>query len=390
MNTNFDEVINRFGTNCAKWDGLVSEYGQEVIPLSVADMDLRAPQAIVNETVRMAQHGIYGYTELYPPYYEAVQRWMKRAYKWDIPQDWIVFSPRIVQAVSIILQKFTEIGDLVLMHSPAYQPIAKSITENGRELVESPLIYRNGRYEMNFEDMELSMQKGVKILLLVSPHNPTGRVWTGTDLTRIAELCMKYDVLIVSDDVHADFIRPGHEHTVIAKLSEEIAQRSIICTSPSKTFNLASLEISNIIIPNEKLRAIFKNGLIEAGIHNPTFFAVPICETAYTECDGWLEELKLYIEENIDYVKEFFTEHFPDLKIVESEGTYLLWVDCTSFDQKDERLKRWLLDESKVSVSMGTSFGQQGEGFIRLNVATSRVTLEEALQRMAATYHSVK
>ena len=386
MNNKFDEVINRFGTNSAKWDGLVAEYGQEVIPLSVADMDLRAPQAIIDETVRMAQHGIFGYTELYPPYYEAVQGWMKRAYDWNIPQEWIVFSPRIVQAFSIILQKFTDIGDRVLMHTPAYQPIAKAVSENGRVLVESPLIYRDGRYELDFDNMEIHMQNGVKILLLCTPHNPTGRVWTVTELTRLADLCTKYDVLIVSDDVHADFIRPGYEHTVIAKLSEEIAQRSIICTSPSKTFNLASLEIANIIIPNENLRTTFKKGLIEAGIHNPTFFAVPICETAYTACDEWLEEVKGYIEGNIHFVKEFFAEHFPKLHIVESEGTYLLWIDCTSFDQKDEKLKRWLLDDAKVSVSFGTSFGQQGEGFIRLNVATSRVTLEEALQRMAAVY----
>ncbi|AJS59078.1 MalY/PatB family protein [Paenibacillus sp. IHBB 10380] len=389
MSTNFDEVINRFGTNCAKWDGLVTEYGQEVIPLSVADMDFRAPQALVDETIRIAQHGIFGYTELYPPYYEAVQGWMKRAYAWDIPQEWIVFSPRIVQAFSIILQKFTEIGDRVLIHTPAYQPIAKAVSENDRKLVESPLIYRNGRYEIDFEDMELHMKQGIKVLLLCSPHNPTGRVWNISELARLADLCNLYDVLLVSDDVHADFIRPGHEHTVITKLSEQVAQRSIICTSPSKTFNLASLEIANIIIPNEDLRAKFKKGLVEAGIHNPTFFAVPICETAYTVCDGWLEEVKSYIEGNIHFVKQFFAEHFPEFHIVESEGTYLLWIDCTSFDKNDEKLKRWLLDDSKVSVSFGTTFGQQGEGFIRLNVATSRVTLEEALQRMATAYPSI-
>ncbi|HEY2492659.1 MAG TPA: MalY/PatB family protein [Paenibacillus sp.] len=390
MNTNFDEVINRFGTNCAKWDGLVAEYGEEVIPLSVADMDLRAPQAIVDETVRIARHGIFGYTELFPPYYEAVQGWMKRAYAWDIPQEWIVFSPRIVQAFSIILQKFTEIGDRVLIHTPAYQPIAKAVSENDRELVESPLIYRNGHYEIDFEDMERHMKQGVQVLLLCSPHNPTGRVWSISELAQLVDLCNLYDVLLVSDDVHADFIRPGHEHTVIAKLSEEIAQRTIICTSPSKTFNLASLEIANIIIPNEDLRAKFKKGLVEAGIHNPTFFAVPICETAYTVCDGWLEEVKSYIEGNIQFVKQFFAQHFPEFHIVESEGTYLLWIDCRSFDKKDDKLKRWLLNDSKVSVSFGTSFGQQGEGFIRLNVATSRVTLEEALQRMSRAYSSIK
>lgn len=387
MNAHFDEVVGRFGTNSVKWDGLVAEYGHEVIPLSVADMDFRAPQAIIETMMRMTQRGIFGYTDLYPPYYNAVQGWMKRAYGWEVPLEWIVFSPRIVQAVAVILQNLTEVGDRVLIHTPAYQPIAKVVTDNERELVVSPLIYQDGRYEMDYEDIEHQMKKGVKLLLLCSPHNPTGRVWTKTELDQLADLCMQYDVLIVSDEVHADFIRPGFEHTVIAKLSEKVAQRSIICTSPSKTFNLASLEIANIIIPNDDVRAKFKNGLVQTGIHNPTYYAVPVLETAYTACDEWLVEVKAYIEANMNYVDSFFAEHFPRLSIVKSEGTYLLWIDCRQLDQNEQKLKQWLLEASKVSVSFGTSFGEQGEGFIRLNVAIPRATLEEALRRMAIAYN---
>ena len=217
-------------------------------------MDLPAPSLVVDKVAEAARHGIYGYTDPFPPYFEAVRTWLDKAYDWKVRPDWIVFCPRIIQAVSVIIQKFTEIGDQVLIHTPVYQPVAKAVTLNDRILVESPLILTDGRYEIDFDDMERQMREGVKMILLISPHNPVGRVWTRDELERMAELCIRYDALIVSDDIHADFIHEGHEHTVIAKLSEEIANRSIICTSPGKTFNLASLEIANIIIPNDELR----------------------------------------------------------------------------------------------------------------------------------------
>lgn len=386
MSYNFDQVISRLGTNSAKWDGVVDSLGEDMVVISVADMDLQAPPQVVEKVSEMARHGIYGYTDPFPPYYQTVQKWLDRAYGWSVPQEWIVFSPRIIQAVSIMIQRFTEPGDRILMHTPAYQPIANAVELNDRELVESRLQLKDGRYEIDFEAMEQQMQAGVKMVLLISPHNPTGRVWTKCELERIAELCITYDALIVSDDIHADFIHEGHEHTIIAKLSEQIADRSIICTSPGKTFNLASLEIANIVIPNKELRERFQQGLRQAGIHNPTFFAPPALEVAYTECDDWLNELRNYITDNISFTEDFFAEHMPELEIVKAEGTYLLWVDCRSISNHESDLIEWIQNNSRVSVSFGTSFGADGEGFIRLNIGAPRAVLQEAFERMARNY----
>lgn len=386
MTYNFDKVVSRYGTNSAKWDGMAQSMGSDMIALSVADMDLPAPPMVVEKIVDAARHGIYGYTDPFPPYYEAVRSWLDRAYDWQVEQDWIVFCPRIVQAVSVIIQKFTTPGDKILVHTPVYQPVAKAVTINDRVLVESPLKLVEGRYEIDFEDMERQMQKGVQIVLLISPHNPVGRVWTRDELEQMANLCIRYDALIVSDDIHADFIHEGHEHTIIAKLSEEIANRSIICTSPGKTFNLASLEIANIIIPNEKLRDQFKLGLQQAGIHNPTFFSVPALEVAYTSCDEWLTELQAYIKDNIAFAKTFIADHMPELEVIEPEGTYLLWVNCMAVSSKEEDLMEWIQNRARVSVSFGSSFGPGGEGYIRVNVAAPRSVLQEGLERLAAAY----
>ncbi|MEC0240216.1 pyridoxal phosphate-dependent aminotransferase [Paenibacillus dokdonensis] len=386
MKYNFDQIISRFGTNSAKWDGMAQSQGRDMIALSVADMDLPAPPVVVERVTEMAGHGIYGYTDPFPPYFAAVQGWLSKAYDWQVPQEWIVFCPRIVQAVSVIIQKLTEKGDRILVHTPAYQPVAKAVTLNDRQLVESQLKLVSGRYEIDFEDMERQMSEGVKMVMLVSPHNPTGRVWTIHELKRISELCIKYDAIIVSDDIHADFIHADHEHTVIAKLSDEVADRSIICTSPGKTFNLASLEIANIIIPNMQLRELFKEGLQQAGIHNPTFFSVPALEVAYTASDEWLDELRAYITDNIAYTMDFIKAQMPELKVIQPEGTYLLWVDCTACSDDESGLIEWIQEKSRVSVSYGTSFGMDGEGYIRLNVAAPRPLLQEALQRMAVHY----
>lgn len=386
MTFNFDKVVSRFGTNSAKWDGMAQSMGSDMIALSVADMDLPAPPMVVDKVAEAARHGIYGYTDPFPPYFEAVRTWLDKAYDWQVEPEWIVFCPRIVQAVSVIIQKFTETGDRILVHTPVYQPIAKAVTLNDRILVESPLKLADGRYEIDFEDMERRMREGVKMVLLISPHNPVGRVWTKDELERMAELCIRYDALIVSDDIHADFIHEGHEHTVIAKLSEEVANRSIICTSPGKTFNLASLEIANIIIPNDELRGVFQQGLLQAGIHNPTFFSVPALEVAYTSCDEWLTELRVYIKDNMAYARTFIADHMPELAVIEPEGTYLLWIDCTAVSCHEKDLVEWIQEKARVSVSFGSSFGPGGEGFIRVNIATPRHILQEGLERLAAAY----
>lgn len=385
----FNKKINRRGTYSAKWDNTALAYGDDVIPLSVADMDIQVPPAVLNKAVQAAQHGVYGYSELNASYYKTVKQWIERQYHWSVDSDWIVFCPRIVQAVSLIIQDFTEADDAVMIHTPAYQPIARAVELNGRRLIESPLILQDGRYEIDFIDMEQKMKSGVKILLLCSPHNPTGRVWTTQELMKIGELCVAYNVLLVSDDIHADFIREGHEHTIISKLSTDIANQSIICTSPGKTFNLASMEIANIIIPNEQYRQKFKNSLLKAGIHNPTFLAPFLLTSAYTECDDWLSALQQYIESNISFVESYIAQQMPKLHVIPSEGTYVIWVDCRELMMNDEQLNDWLIQSARVSVSMGSGFGAEGKGFIRLNVATQQELLREALERIKLAYDKI-
>lgn len=385
----FDKKINRRGTYSAKWDGTASAYGDDVIPLSVADMDIQVAPTLLYKGVQAVQHGVFGYSELDESYYRTVKLWIERRYHWPIDQNWIVFCPRIVQAVSLIIQDFTAVGDTVMIHTPAYQPIAHAVEVNGRRLIESPLILTDHRYEIDFVDMEQKMKSGVKILLLCSPHNPTGRVWTKQELMKIGELCVAYNVLIVSDDIHADFIRDGHEHTIIATLGSDIAQQSIICTSPGKTFNLASMEIANIIIPNDDYRQKFQNSLLKAGIHNPTFLAPFLLKSAYTECDDWLAALLGYIESNISWVESFISQHMPKLHVIPSEGTYVIWVDCRELKMNDEQLKEWLIHSARVSASMGNSFGAEGSGFIRLNVATRQELLREALERIKLAYDKI-
>ncbi|OPA74302.1 aminotransferase class I/II [Paenibacillus selenitireducens] len=386
MNSFFDQITNRFGTNSDKWEPVGQQFGHHQIALSVADMDLRISPAIQDVVMHMAEHGIYGYTNAYASYYDAVQRWMRDAYQWPIEQDWIVFCPRIVQAVSLIIQHFTQETDRVLIHTPSYFPLQSAVTRNHRTLVESPLLLKDGRYEINFEEMEQHMREGIKILLWVSPQNPTGRVWTRQELERVAALCIKYDVLLVSDDIHADFVHPGHEHTVIARLSDEIAARSIICTSPAKTFNLAGLAVSNIIIPNQQLRDQFKKVLLQTGIFDPTYFAVPALEAAYTKSDVWLEELLLYIQGNIKYAEQFIADHMPELKVIQPEGTYLLWVDCRGISENESVLKQWIEVEAGVTLCFGTAYGAIGEGYVRINLGTPRPLLQQGLERMLAAY----
>lgn len=385
----FDKKINRRGTYSAKWDNTAAAYGDDVIPLSVADMDIQVAPALLDKAVQAVQHGVYGYSELDESYYKTVKQWIERQYHWSVEQNWIVFCPRIVQAVSLIIQDFTELDDAIMIHTPGYQPLARAVEANGRQLVESPLILKDQRYEIDFIDMEQKMKSGVKLLLLCSPHNPTGRVWTKQELMKVGELCVAYNVLLVSDDIHADFIRNGHEHTIISTLSSDIAKQSIICTSPGKTFNLASMEIANIIIPNDEYRQKFQNSLLKAGIHNPTFLAPFLLTSAYTECDTWLSALRHYIEFNISLVEAYMLAHMPKLHVIPSEGTYVVWIDCRELLLSDEQLKDWLIDHAKVSVSMGNSFGAAGSGFIRLNVATRQDLLQEALQRIKLAYDKI-
>ncbi|MEW9677329.1 MalY/PatB family protein [Lentibacillus sp. L22] len=381
----FGHFVSRKNTNSAKWEEAVEDTNAEdTIALSVADMDFRTSPEIINKVVDAANHGIYGYTNLSGDYKKIVKMWMKKSYDWSISEDWVVFCPRIVQAVSLFVQNNTQKGDEIVIQSPFYSPLKNAVELNERLVVTSPLQYLNGHYEMDFDDLERKFSCGAKAFILCSPHNPVGRVWDESELIKLADLCVKYNVLLISDEVHADFAF-SKGHIPIGKI-QSIMNQVVICTSPAKTFNLPGLEISNIIIPNRHLREKFKMNLQQAGIHNPTYFAVPALTQAYLYSDDWLLMLKSYIKENYQFAKNYIEAHIPKFNVIQSEGTYLMWIDCREADLNEGDLRKWLFKKARVAVSMGSSFGDDGKGFIRINVAIPRKKLEEALDRIASTH----
>lgn len=376
----FDNIVSRRYTNCAKWDEIIDEYGiEDLIPLTVADMDYRIAPEIVNAVIDAANHGIYGYTNVSEKYIELSKIWAKNNYGFCPKNEWIVYCPRIIQAISLIIQNYTEKNDKILVFTPLYDPIQNAVRINDRELVECPLILDSGHYEIDFEDFEEKIKGGVKIFISVSPHNPVGRVWSEEEIRRTVEICKRYGVLIISDETHADFI---WKNKFISYASYyDIYDNIIIGLSTSKNFNIAGLEASNIIIKNENLRKSFKHLLKQAGIHNPSYFCIPAVIAAYEYGKEWLELAKEKIKENIDFAKEFFETQMKGFKVADIEGTYLLWVDYRSTGISEEMLKDLMLYKAHIAFSLGSGFGEDGRGFFRVNVALPKVKLEEALLR---------
>ena len=376
----FDNIVSRRYTNCAKWDEIIDEYGiEDLIPLTVADMDYRIAPEIVNAVIDAANHGIYGYTNVSEKYIELSKIWAKNNYGFCLENEWIVYCPRIIQAISLIIQNYTEKNDKILVFTPLYDPIQNAVRINDRELVECPLILDSGHYEIDFEDFEEKIKGGVKVFISVSPHNPVGRVWSEEEIRKTVEICKRYGVLIISDETHADFI---WKNKFISYASYyNIYDNIIIGLSTSKNFNIAGLEASNIIIKNENLRKSFKHLLKQAGIHNPSYFCIPAVIAAYEYGKEWLELAKEKIKENIDFAKEFFETQMKGFKVVDIEGTYLLWVDYRSTGISEEMLKDLMLYKAHIAFSLGSGFGEDGRGFFRVNVALPKAKLEEALLR---------
>ena len=376
----FDNIVSRRYTNCAKWDEIIDEYGiEDLIPLTVADMDYRIAPEIVNAVIDAANHGIYGYTNVSEKYIELSKIWAKNNYGFCPENEWIVYCPRIIQAISLIIQNYTEKNDKILVFTPLYDPIQNAVRINDRELVECPLILDSGHYEIDFEDFEEKIKGGVKIFISVSPHNPVGRVWSEEEIRRTVEICKRYGVLIISDETHADFIWKGKFISYASYY--DIYDNIIIGMSTSKNFNIAGLEASNIIIKNENSRKSFKHLLKQAGIHNPSYFCIPAVIAAYEYGKEWLELAKEKIKENIDFAKEFFETQMKGFKVVDIEGTYLLWVDYRNTGISEEMLKDLMLYKAHIAFSLGSGFGEDGRGFFRVNVALPKAKLEEALLR---------
>ena len=381
---NFDQKIERKNTNCLKYDFAVERHRPaDILPFWVADMDFAVPSEVIDELVKRSRHGIFGYTDIKEDYFLTLKEWFARQHAWQLKDKSLVVTPGVVFAICAAIRAFTKENDAVLIQRPVYYPFSLSIEQNNRRLINNPLVLHDGRYEIDFADFEQKIiEHKVKLFILCNPHNPVGRVWTREELTRLGDICVKHDVLVVADEIHEEFTRPGHKHLVFAALKPEYALRTITCTAPSKTFNLAGLQISNIFIENDSLKRSFLHAMDQAGYSQPNTLGIFACQAAYTYGAEWLEQLKVYLDENLQKTKLFLAENLPEVRLIEPEGTYLLWLDFRALQLKDEEIERKIVEEAGIWLDGGLMFGPEGAGFQRINSACPWSTLEEGLQRL--------
>jgi cystathionine beta-lyase len=397
MKLDFDQQVSRRDSNSVKWEFTQSDqdllrwehterfFGEDrVLPMWVADMDFKSPPPVMDALIARAQHGIYGYTAPTQAFYMSVVRWMEKRHGWLIQPEWICITPGVVPALNMLVSAFVSTGDKVVIQPPVYYPFYGAVTNNGAELVLNHLLYEGGRYRMDLADLEAKCRDPkVKLAILCNPHNPVGRVWTKQELVRFGEICAENDVLVVSDEVHGDLIYKGHVFTPFASVSEAFGLNSVTCTAPSKTFNLAGLQTSCIIIRDPDLRSAFERVLQSNGLFGISAFGVVALQAAYDHGEEWLDQLLDYLEGNLAYLERYFAAHIPQLTVVRPEGTYLVWLDCRRLQLDKWRLKQLMLDEARVYLDEGFIFGPEGEGFERINIACPRAILAEALDRIA-------
>lgn len=382
--THFDEIIDRKNTNSLKYDFAI-ERGrpEDILPLWVADMDFKVADEITDAITKVVSHGIYGYTDSKDDYFDALKNWYLTNYSWEIKKEWLVKTPGVVYAIATAIRAFTNPGDAIIIQQPVYYPFFKMIQLNDRVVVNSPLVNHDGFYEMNFEEFEQKIiDNKVKVFILCSPHNPVGRVWTTEELTRIGEICLKHNVLVISDEIHSDFIYEGYKHTVFSSLSEEFKNNSIICTAPSKTFNLAGLQISNVFIANEDLRKRFIREKAKTGYDEVNTIGLTAAKAAYSEGKAWLDGMRSYLKDNLDYVREFLNERLPMLKLVEPQGTYLIWIDFRGLGLTESEREDLIVNKAKLWLDTGSMFGVDGKGYERINIACPRSILKKALEQL--------
>jgi cystathionine beta-lyase len=390
MKYDFDKVVERSNTACVKWDATEELFGEkELLPLWVADMDFKVPDEVVKAIQSQAEHGVFGYMTKKDSYYKAVIDWMKDHHNWSVEKEWICHSPGVVTALNLIVQAYSEPGDKIIVQPPVYYPFMKAIQNHDRQVVYNPLLFKEDRYEMDFEDLISKIDSSVKMLLLCNPQNPGGRVWTESELKRLGDICLEHEVLVVSDEIHQDLVFKPVKHVPFAAISEQFADNSIICTAPSKTFNLAGLQTSNIIISNKALREKFVAEGDKYAVTLPNSFSSLATEAAYNHGGQWLEEVLDYVEGNLHFITKYFKSNLPVLKVLPLEATYLAWIDCRELGLTPEELEKLFLSKAKVALNQGYVFGPGGEGFVRMNLACSRSTVEKAVQQMKEAVHSI-
>lgn len=388
MNYDFDTVTDRKNTNAIKYD-LAKKRGkpEDAVSLWVADMDFPTAPCIQKAVAEKAAHGIWGYSRPDNRYYDALKKWYKERHNFEVQNEWVVNTPGVCFALATAVKAFTKEGESVLIQKPVYYPFFNIINSLQRKVVNSSLILKNNHYEIDFDDFERKIvQENVKMFILCSPHNPGGRVWTKQELQKISEICLAHNVLVVSDEIHSDITFGSNVHTVYGSLSEQALKNSIICTAPSKSFNLAGLQFSNIFIADEKLRKAFSEELDKTGYDEPSVFGIVAATAAYSEGAYWFDSVKSYIWENILFAKKYIEENASQIKVLVPEGTYLLWLDFSKTGLSDSEINDRILNKAKVWLDRGSMFGKEGEKFQRINCATPRIILEDALKRICSQF----
>ncbi len=388
MPYDFDSRIERRGTASEKWDGLAKHYGRaDLLPMWVADMDFAAPGAIVEALATRARHLVFGYTDYDEALYQAVADWLETRHGWVVPREWIVFGPGVIMNLIYALGAFTDLGDGVIIQRPVYHPFTQVVERNGRAVVDNPLVLDGGRYRMDLDDLRAKARSGARMLILCSPHNPVGRVWTREELTGLGDICNEHGILVVSDEVHGDLTYPGVQHVPYGSIGEAYARNSIVLAAPTKTFNLAGLQSAYAIVADPDLRRRLADHMDAVALVPKSFgnaFALEALKAAYGRCADWLDELRAYLAGNLAFLEDFLAREIPEIRPIHPEGTYLVWLDCRGLGMDADELSTFMRDEARVALNDGQVFGAEGAGFERINIACPRSMLAEALERMAA------
>lgn len=381
---NFDRVIERKNTLSLKYD-FSKERGkpEDILPLWVADMDFMTTNEVISELKKCVELGVYGYSESKEDYFKVIQNWYQRYFQWHLEPSWLIKTPGVVFAISAAIRAYTKENDSIIIQTPVYYPFYEVILDNKRNLVTNPLLLKNDHYEIDFIDFERKIiENNVKLFILCSPHNPVGRVWRKDELINLGKICLKHNVKVISDEIHCDFTYPGHKHYVFASLDPQFLMNTVTCTSPSKTFNLAGLQVSNIFIPNLKMKKKFEKAVAQTGYSQLNLFGLVACKAAYEFGDIWLKELKLYLIQNLDYIRNFLKNELPLVSLIEPEGTYLVWLDFRKLNLSEEKLEKLIVEKAGLWLDSGKMFGIEGVGFQRINIACPISILEKALFKL--------
>lgn len=380
---NFDTSLSRKGTGCRKWDSLNSVFGQnDILPFWIADMDFAAPPGVTAALKAKVEHPVYGYHTREQSFYQSAIDWESTRHGWNIKREWVLNTPGVVPSINFAILSLTEPGDQIIIQPPVYPPFFACVTKNNRHLVENPLINQDGHYVPDFDDLERKMNPKVKLLILCSPHNPVGRVWTQDELARLADICLRHNVIIVSDEIHADLVYSGNKHLPLALLGPDVAQSTITFVSPSKTFNIAGTYTSFAIIPNDTMRSKIAQLMDALHLESGNLFGVTAAEAAYRTGSQWLDELLPYLESNAQFLYDFTKDNIPGVKTTKPQGTYLAWLDFRESGIPASKLNSFLVHQAGLGLNDGTTFGTQGTGFARLNFGCTRTLLAEGLFRL--------